>query len=101
MRKGVSLRVAVVLFQVPYCTLKYRRNITKTQKALSVEIKAKSSGHFTNLSDGKEKYLVASSKDLAGRAFGCTSKQICRTAFLLANLNFINNPWDKDKMCAG
>jgi hypothetical protein len=91
----------MILFQTPYSTLEYRGNITKTKKALRDEIKAKSSGQFTNFSVGKEKYLVASLKDLAGRAFGYTSKQICRTAFLLANLNFINYPWYKDKMCAG
>jgi hypothetical protein len=45
--------------------------------------------------------LAANLKDLAERAFGYSPKHIGKTAFLFDNLNIINHPWDKDKMCAG
>jgi hypothetical protein len=44
--------------------------------------------------------LVANLKNLAETAFGYSPKQIGKTAFFFANLNIINHPWDKDKMCA-
>jgi len=44
MRRDVSLKNAMCLFHIPHSTLKYRVNITTTQKAARDQLKAKSAG---------------------------------------------------------
>jgi hypothetical protein len=100
MRRDMVLNGALGLFQIPYATLKYRVNVTATQKALWDEKEAKSVGHPSVCSVGKDNKLALRLKDLAGRFMGYSPKQICRTAFFFANLNNINHPCDKEKMCA-
>jgi hypothetical protein len=101
MRREVSLRGAAGLFQIPYSMLKDRVNITKKQNVSGQEVKTTSAGHPTVFSMEEEKDLTARLKDIAGRGFGCTPKQICRAAFLFANMEGINHPWGKETMCAG
>jgi hypothetical protein len=100
-RREVILRGAAGLFQIPYSTLKDRVNITKRRNASGQEVKTKSAGHPTVFSVDVEKEMTARLKNLAGRSFGFTPEQICRAAFLFANMKGINHPWGKDTMCSG
>jgi len=52
MRRDLNLHGSIIPFQIPYSTLKYRVNITKTQKAISDEIETKFAGHPTVFSVG-------------------------------------------------
>jgi len=72
-------------------------NITTTQKALRDKTGTKSAGHPPVFSVEKGNKLAASLKNLAGRFIGYSRKQICRTAFLFADLNDVKHPWDKEK----
>ena len=101
MRREVSLRGAAGLFHMPYAKLKNRVNIIKKQNASGQEVKTKCAGYPTVFSVEEEKDLTARLKDLAGRRFGCTPEQICRAAFLFANMKGINHAWGKDTVCAG
>ena len=58
----MGLRGAIGLFQNPHSALKYRANITTTQKVLRDEIEAKSAGHPSVFSIGKENKLAVSLK---------------------------------------
>jgi len=101
MSGGMCLSGQMVLFKTPFSTLNCEVNITTTQKALRDEIEAKAAGHRTVFSVGKENKFAVRLKDVAGRFIGYSPKQICRMAFLFAILNDINDPWGKEKVCAG